>query len=485
MKANSLRLRLLLLAALSIATTLSIAGVSLVLIFERHIDRRVEQELDVRWTELASAFSLDRDGKPELSRELSDPRYRQPQGGAYWQVSDDKGALLRSRSLWDDLIPGRIAKDGRDETRAFESKGPGDSTIYVIERPITVGADDAPQRYRLAVALDHADIDALRDTFGKDVALALTLLAAVLWCGAWMQTSIGLRPLHELRRALTRLHEGHDPRLHGRFPEEVEALAQDLNSLIDHQNAVLAKARDRAGNLAHGLKTPLTILTGEAQRMEAAGFAKGAKLIREQVNQMRAHVERELARARAQGPAAPGGLHTDALRTVDRLVSLMRRMPRGESLSWRVAIPPGTRLAMDPDDFAEVLGNLLDNARKWATTRVAVGLESVAGRTHLVVADDGPGIPRDLRDRIVQRGERAATDGDGTGLGLSIVDEVLSEYGTRLVIADVDDGCRISFDIDARTRPADTSRPAQPAAKHDAGSVAFNGNAESRSQPTR
>lgn len=453
---GSLRVRLLVLAALSILTTLAIAGVSLVLIFERHLERRVEHELEVRWLELATAFSLDDEGQPELIRDLSDPRYRQPHGGSYWQVTADHGAVLRSRSLWDSDIPANATYPTANRS-AYRQRGPGGSSIYVIERPITLGPEGTLTRYRLAVALDYTDVQQLRDLFGKDVALSLAVLAFVLFSGAWLQTSVGLRPLTTLRRELTRLRQGHAVRLEGPFPEEVEPLADDLNRVLERQNQLIIKARDRAGDLAHGLKTPLTILFGEARRIESTGLRDSARLLRDQIKLMRDHVERELARTRTQGAAAAVGTQTDVTETVHRLISLMRRMPRGEALVWQVELPAVLQVDMDPHDFGEIVGNLLDNARKWARTRVAIRLERKNnGQLELLVIDDGPGIPAHMH-KTVKRGERGSADGEGFGLGLSIVGDVLEVYGARLQIADVDGGgsC-VSFKLRALPEPAAT-----------------------------
>lgn len=460
-RARSLRVRVLLLAAMSIATALAVAGVSLALIFNRHLDHRLVQELETRLVELAAAFTVDAAGEPKLNAIPSDPQYQYPYSGAYWQVSDASGhAVLRSRSLWDDELPRTPGPNARGI--AVERTGPGGSTLFMLERNVQVSIQGGARAFLLSVALDHADIDGLRRSFALDTAIALTLLGALLVVGAWLQAGIGLRPLERLRQRLSAVHTGKSARLHGPFPHEVEALASDLNSLLDRQQELVAKARDRAGDLAHGLKTPLTILSAEARRLEEAGMSQAAATLREQIGLMRRHVERELARARTQGTPTTTGLQTEIGPTAERLLRLVRRMPRGEEIAWSMEIPAGTRCEMDSDDFGEVLGNLLDNARKFASTRVAVRVRDMDGLT-VCVDDDGPGLAEAPTDLLLARGERGREDVEGSGLGLSIVNDVLAAYGTRLVFsASPEGGLSARFTIAGRAGVAATAGQGEP-----------------------
>ena len=448
MSVSSLRLRLLLLAALSIAVTLALGGVSLSLIFERHVERRVEDELRVRWDELAAALTVNPQGEPQLARSLSDPRYQRPLSGAYWQIADSSGPRLRSRSLWDETLPldlNRVATT----LDAVIRKGPNNSQLYVIERDVVRGGGSAQKQYWLAVALDHAEINALRDSFVSDTAIALTVLGAILLIGAAAQAAIGLKPLQLLRKQLAEIHTGRSARLSGHFPNEVAPLASSLNLLLKQQEQQITKARERAGDLAHGLKTPLTILAVEARRLEESGERESATVLREQVAFMRVHVERELARARTRGASAARGMATEAAQTANKLADLLKRVGKGAELDWVVAVPPELRVRMDPHDFGEVLGNLLDNARKWARSRVTI-LASPAPKGFVIsVHDDGPGIPDAQWSRLVERGERGSPDVEGSGLGLAIVKSVLESYGLELILkATQDGGCTAAFEIE-------------------------------------
>ncbi len=305
--APALRLRLLLVSAATIAAALFIAGLALTAIFERHLERRVAQELHIKLLELARAFALDKAGAPVLTRPLVDPRYEQPNSGSYWQVSDSNGPVLRSRSLWEHVLRQDDPRGRLPE--AYETTGPDGRTLYVRERDVRLGHDGLPRSFRLTVALDHAELEALGASFRSDALLALGFIAVVLLIGAWLQLSLGLAPLHRLRDQIGRIQQGRDARLQGPFPAEVAPLAASLNALIDRQEDSVRRARERAGDLAHGLKTPLAIVAAEARRLEAAGQAEAAARLQEQIAQMRAHVERQLARARSHGAVAAGGTH--------------------------------------------------------------------------------------------------------------------------------------------------------------------------------
>jgi len=444
---TSLRLRLLALAALSIAATLTVAGLSFGYIFEDHIERLMEQELEVRWRELAGAVALGEDRRPALTHDLTDPRYQLPASGAYWRVAEGETVWMRSRSLWDEDLGPTPTVHLSPTGQAIERRGPNDTTVYMMEREVRFDAEGAPRVFRLAVALSTAPIDALRRSFVTDVCIALALIGLVLFAGAWLQASVGLSPLRRLRDELARVHRGAKPRLAGSFPSEVAPLASDLNRLLDRQEQLVHKARDRAGDLAHGFKTPLTILQGEGRRLEAAGSFESAALVKQQVELMRRHVDRELARVRTIGATAAAGTLTDARRSIERLIDLVGRMPRGDAIAWENRVDPTLRPRMDSDDFGEVMGNLLDNARKWARSTVKVTSEWRAGAAQLIVDDDGPGAPDALRDSAPKRGEAASeTDDESTGLGLAIVADVLAQYGVSLAIEDSPlGGCRARF----------------------------------------
>jgi signal transduction histidine kinase len=429
-----------------VASALAVVWVLLGLMFEDHIERLLEDDLQSRLLELAGSLSTDDEGRPALVSEPSDPRYQRPAGGAYWRVEEDGKTILRSPSLWDFDFTSTGRRHLSPSGVAVEERGPKGSTVYLATREIVLDGVGASHRLRIAVALDTSSVERLRQSFARQVIVTLGIIAVVLSVGTWIQLSFGLRPLKKAREQLARLERGGDRRMTGRFPTEIAPLVDDLNQLLGRQEDLVRRARERAGDLAHGLKTPLTVIQIEASNADKRGDAKTAALLRDQVEAMNRHVERELRRARMSGASAGGGAYVDPKGTVDRIIRIMRRIPGAGAIEWLNELPSGGRLKMDPDDFGEITGNILDNARKHARATVRVSLNGAAGSETICFDDDGPGISPGDRERIVRRGERATGAGEGSGLGLAIVIEALARYGVVLTIgASPLGGCHMSF----------------------------------------
>lgn len=450
---RSLRLRVLLLAAVTIGVTLMVAGASVKLLFERHIQRRVASELETRLVDLAGAISIDSRGSVAFTRPLADLRYSEPLSGAYWQISEGGRALERSRSLWDGTLP-LPTSIGR--AQPYEARAGDGAQLHLLARQLRLGAGSARPELTLVVALDHREIEALTEAFGSDLNLALILIAFVLFAGAFAQMNVGLAPLRRLHGAVQNIRSGRTQRLGSRFPSELTPLAQDLDGLLDRHEASLQKARDRAGALAHGFKTPLTIIALEARKLDTHGHHASARLLREQVETMRRHVEQELVRARVRGTMVSGsavgsGAGTDVAADAGRLVDLVRRMPYSDGLTFSVEVPRGLGVRMDRHDFGEVLGNLLDNARKWASSSVAVKVTQTDLNTVLLeVIDDGPGFAPEGTCQ-------AARNLDGSGLGLRIVKEVLDAYGAAFQVVRRDGRTVIGVALRAANAPSAAS----------------------------
>jgi signal transduction histidine kinase len=449
---GSLFLRLLTAAALTIAMTLALAGWALDRTFYHHMERKVEQDLKLKMTELSTVFDFV-DGNAVLTSDPSDPRYAKPYGGAYWRVMENGTAILRSRSLWDGDLK-EVEGSARTTTgEPRDAVGPDAGEVYLLERMVSFG--EAQRRnFTLGVAIDHTEVDVLQKSFRNDVLQALLLIGTFLLLGAWAQMKYGLRPLHKLRSKLEAVRVGASTKLMGKFPQEVAPLAEDLNLLISRQEETLTRARKHAGDLAHGLKTPLTILSAEARKLEGAGQHDQAAVIREQIATMQAHVERELARARVHGVSRAAGTLCDASQSVDKIFRLMARMPGGDELVFDNQLPDHLRLRMDADDFGELAGNLIDNARKHAEKRIEVSAVNRNGKYTVCFDDDGPGLSADASQRLVQRGERGDERKEGSGIGLSIATDILETYGTALAYATSSlGGCRACFVIDGTISP--------------------------------
>jgi signal transduction histidine kinase len=441
MSGRSLRLRFLLASAISIGLALVIAGFGLVELFGRHVERRARAELTTYIQQLAAGLTFADDGTVSLPVTLADPRFRRVFGGLYWEVREEGTPLvLRSRSLWDHVLPLPTDTLKAGVVHSHTLPGPQGSRLMVQEQEISYTTPLGTRTMRFAVALDRRDIATARAEFASEIFPALSLLGAILVIAAWIQVILGLRPLEAVRRGVNAIRSQQQRRLEGSFPDEVMPLVQEVNDLLEAQDSAIESARMRAGDLAHGLKTPLTVLAGDARRLREKGELEMAAELERLAQSMQRHIDYELVRTRAAFESRRGGLETDLAATTARLVSAMRRTPRGEALDWSLDLPDSLPVALDQRDLTEVIGNLVENAVKWARSRVAVSLKREAGTVALIVSDDGAGVPEKLIDELGQRGRRLDERVPGTGLGLAIVKEIVEAYGGQLELQNLTGG---------------------------------------------
>jgi signal transduction histidine kinase len=462
---KSLRIRLLAAAAIVVSLVLVLAGFALVLVFERNVIRTVDIELDAYIDQLASILTRDENGRVIIDNELADPRFRRPYSGRYWQVSSEKGVLLRSRSLWDTLLAVDDAPAPGAGVKRRELAGPDNQVLYAAVTSIILDQDPPPQqeeRYVLVAAMDRAEVNEIKAKFGGDIVPALGVFAVLLIAAAWVQVSVGLTPLEKIRFGLEAVRLGEARRLDADVPQELQPLVAETNRLLDAQETALVKARARAGDLAHGLKTPLTALSMLADGLRNNGQTAPAHDIQGHIECLARHVERELARSRI----AAGTLTKRTLLepTVSGLVKTISRLPRGDGIEWRVSSPPGLSAAVDEVDLAEILGNLMDNARKWTQSVVAITMERRGHEVEVLVEDDGAGIPERDRPRVLNRGIRLDERVPGSGLGLTIAKDIVEAYNGKLDLDRSDfGGLRVSLVLPA---PDHHHRPVAPNA-HD------------------
>lgn len=432
MKAGSLRLRLLLAAAVSIVAALAIAGVFISLILERYLHGRIESELDVHMRQLAGAVSLDEDDRLSLAYELADPRFFNPLGGLYWQVSQAGKPVLSSRSLWDQSL---AAATLPGLPRVQEIPGPNGAPLLALVRNVILETDKGDRRLHLVVAINqHEALEALKG-FNGEIVLSLGGLALFLLLAAWLQITVGLKPLRLLQLRLNQVRLGKSRQLQGEFPTEVRPLVTELNAVLLSQEETIKRARARAGDLAHGLKTPLAILSAEGRSLRKLGQETSAHEIETQVQIMRRCVERQLARTRARGKGGSRSIAIPVATSVERLLKAMKRLPGGTEITWKTDIPNGVSVALDPEDFDDIFGNLLDNARKWARSEVTFRCRERPDAILLSVEDDGCGIPEDqLATAVARGGMLDVGKASGSGLGLAIAHDVLETYGADLEV---------------------------------------------------
>ena len=434
---NSLRLRLLAMAVVGVAVALLIAGFVIVSAFDDHARGRYVKELDDHLLQVAALLVPQADGKASLSGELSDPLFRRPLSGLYWQVWEKGEVVARSRSLWDETLLLERDDLGADARHVHVLRGPKDKWLIVVERRVIMPGPDRERSFRVAVAGEQCVVNEAKHAFGKTVALSMAVLGGLLVLASWAQVKMGLAPLGGLRRQLEALRAGHGERLTGQVPIELEGLASDLNQLLESQSQAIERTRANAAKLAHGLKTPLAVLSTEARALRERGETGAADSIDQEIGAMNVHVMRTLAASRAVGPRPPVTVRTPVEPLLTRLMSVMKRLPRGDELMWELDVSPkGLECAVDRRDIEELAGNLLDNARKWARGRVKVTARVHGCGVAITVEDDGRGIPPELVDDVVTRGVRLDESTPGTGVGLGVVADLVSLHGGDFVIED-------------------------------------------------
>lgn len=429
---GSIKLRLIIAAALGISVSLLLAGLSFYIIFQRYVERSVVAELENHYTQLVASIRVDEFGTLKTRAALSDPRFQKPYGGLYWQIVETGKTPLRSLSLFDDtLTVPRLEQDQAamiDEVYIID--GPELTKLFALGRLLVVPDNDGIDRkLYIIMAADRSEIDKTVKSFGYDLSFGLGILYTALLAGALLQIFIGLRPLEALRKNVEKIRLGTAQNILGTFPKEVEPLVSEVNALIGDREKQLQRARQRASNLAHGLKTPLTIMSAVADTIEASLLKREAQDIRDSANQMHQLVERELARARmASGHAVQ---QTPIAPIVTRVINALKKTSDNETLLWYSTVPALASFAMEPDDFLECVGNLLENARKWAKSQILVSWSNNV----LKIEDDGPGVPDENIVSILERGVRLDETVAGSGLGLGIVTELLEIYGLDIKLS--------------------------------------------------
>ncbi|WP_308910339.1 sensor histidine kinase [Pseudokordiimonas caeni] len=443
MSLRSLRLRLLAFAAIAIAGALALAALGLAALYDRHVERRIHEELATYLSQVSGGIEFAEDGSFSLGVPLADPRFEIPLSGLYWQIEDDEmGLSQHSRSLWDTRIALQPDQLDAGTVHRHSLPGPGGATLIVHERRIVLPTLTGDRSLRIAIALDHADLTTARNAFAADLTPSLALLGFVLFAAVWLQVSMGLRPLAALRKGIAAIRTGESERLSSDQPDEVLPLVEEVNTLLDAQEETVRRAKARAGDLAHGLKTPLTILQGDADRLRKQGEVAIAGEIDQVIDTMRRHVDRELARTRLAGAGVRTSTPCDVRTMVDRLVRTLERSPEGSMRRWEIRVPDRLTVRMEPDDLAELLGNLLDNAVKWATRSVSVegSRHDASGPVVVTIRDDGPGVPEDALLKLGERGLRLDETAPGNGLGLAIARDILAAYGGTMTLTNIPEG---------------------------------------------
>ncbi|MDF2489861.1 MAG: histidine kinase [Pseudomonas sp.] len=434
MKSIQARLSLGLIAVL-VVVGLALAQLSLWL-FEAGLQRYLETGLRKESENLLVALVHGPNGIQLDERRVSSA-YQRPFSGYYFRIDFDEGHW-RSRSLWDLEMP----RPDKPSLEAGLELGPEGQQLLVLRADY--------RRLGKAISISVAqDYSPVRDGFRRmqQIGLGLGLLALILILVLQRITvTRSLRPLERAREQIAQLQQGQRSQLDTQVPSELEPLVAQINHLLAHTEDSMRRSRNALGNLGHALKTPLAVLLSLAASERLRELPEVRAQLCEQLQQIQQRLERELTRARLAGDALPGA-QFDCDAELPGLFATLG-MIHGEGLLLEADVSPGLLLPWDREDLLELLGNLLDNACKWADGEVRLGIEATGQGYRLWVDDDGPGIPRQARQQVLERGSRLDEQVDGHGLGLGIVRDIVEAWGGRLALLESPlGGLRVSLEL--------------------------------------
>lgn len=417
--------RIIALAIFWIVIALAATAFLLVWLYRDHIEQHYDAHVFTHVEELIADVSVTPEGNPRLSRQPTDPRFFRENSGWYWQVMLGDQPLASSISLGGRIldISGLNFDENHDAQILVDLGGQRLRARVVhmaherIPEPITILAT-SPE---IQIRDDVAD-------FGSHIALSFFMLAVGLSMAVVVQVTVGLRPLKAIRTSISDVKTGHINRLPTNFPQDVQPLVDELNSLLDHNETLLKRARTQLADLAHLLNTPLTVIRNEARNMPS----KQGQLILDQAHSMSGNIDHYLTRARISGQRNVFGYRTSIKSVVDDLRYAVERIYRDRDINIQLCSKGDCRFRGEVQDLEEMLGNLLDNACKWATRRIEIRCALKQDRLTLTVEDDGPGIKSENVEKVFQRGRKLDESSPGFGQGLSIVKDIAELYGGYL-----------------------------------------------------
>ena len=436
MKRNSLARRLFSSSALWVLLVLPFAAVVLISYYYENVERAYDTRLH-QFLELLIITTSPNEGVDIVQPEgMGEPLFSLPFSGWYWEIKSPNNpqVLYKSSSLVTEVLKlpseSGVPPNAREVRKAY-LPGPEQQELRVMEREILISEKKKQRRYVYVVAADANEIYAEVDDFARLLIIAFCILAIGLLAATFFQVRFGLRPVADIGAKLAAIRSGKASQLEGKLPQEIEPLQKELNALIQSNQAIIERARTHAGNLAHALKTPLSVIINEARGREGEFPAK----VVEQAELMREHITHHLSRAQiAAGVSIVGGV-TDVCTTLNSLRNALSRIYRERGINFEVNCPEDVKFRGEKQDLQDMMGNLLDNASKWAKSKVTVSVtvlpptkQSTDKQLTITVDDDGPGLPPEELESVVKRGKRLDENKPGSGLGLSIVTDLSGMY---------------------------------------------------------
>ena len=428
---NSLALRAIFFSTVWAAISLAAIASVITALYRNAAEKSFSDILSAQLFNLIAAAEIDESGRLGGAPDLGDIRYQQPNSGWYWSVepvTPKVTGILKSLSLDGGAIAApdnKAVPFSREFRRNYLAPGLDGETLEVYESEVELGGEDKIARFR--VMGNHNEFEAGIAEFSRSLYFYLVLFGigsiAVNAFAIWA----GLRPLKQVRESLTAVREGKAHRLDGTFPQEIEPLANEMNALIDNNRRIVERSRTQVGNLAHSLKTPLSVIINEGQEL---GGRQG-KIVGEQADAMQTQIRHYLQRARVAAQRDSVVFRAPVQPVIDRMLRVMRKLNPDKSFE-QSGSAAAVIFAGETEDFEEMLGNLLENASKWGRERVRVSVEGDHSAFSMSIADDGPGLADGQIAEALKRGSRLDETKPGTGLGLSIVADTVREYGGEL-----------------------------------------------------
>lgn len=428
MRYKSLTKRIITYSGSWVIMALIIVGLLLVYLYLDHVAQHYDEHVNMHLEELTEASRLSPDGTFSLAFLPSDPRYHELHSGWYWEVRQSGVSLLKSPSLGDYMmVIGSIRPTG--DRLVYEVSGPMQELLRLHVFEIQLDSNQDPLVYLASVpTTDYKDdvLDYANHIFSSFVLLGVFLLLTLI-----LQVRLTLKPLNALGAEISDIRAGKKEKLSQDYPTDVQPLVDELNNLLDHNIVLLKRARNQLGDLAHSVKNPLTVINNEARNMPS----RVRDLVLRQTNAIKENINHYLSRARAFGGANILGTRCGVKGVVDDLVYTMLRLHHERELEYDTSKLEECCFRGESQDLEEMLGNLIDNACKWAKSQVMITGKVRDERLLLIVADDGPGIPDDEIGNVVLRGHRLDESKPGHGQGLGIVNDISGLYGGSLKLS--------------------------------------------------
>lgn len=424
---GSLRRQAILTGVVIALVSIGFGGLSLYVAFNAMVQRQFDAMLLNRQLQVLAALDHSGEDPAALATYLPDPAYSRPYSGTYWEAVAPDGQLLTSHSLFDGTLDRPATIPG--ETIFYDLTTPAEQ-LRVAARTVTLANG---QRWQVLVAQSLSDLSAERAGFRRSLFIALGVVGLIGILGALGQTGSLLRQLQRLRAEVLDRWRSEGEIEASRYPVEVRPLVADINELLHRNRDIIDRTRRQGADLAHALKTPCAILQNELDRLREAGA--DVSVAATALERVDAQLRRSLARVRAIRPAGPMRRETSLDKSLQRLMRLFRSVPAAGAIAFDLQVPPDLAVAMNDQDLEEALGNLIDNAIKWARSRIRVSVRAEGKFAIVEIEDDGPGVAEADLAKVMRAGESLDVSLAGSGLGLTIARDLVEVYGGSLLLS--------------------------------------------------